>query len=137
MSVAISVILGLLLIVIAPYAVRLFTSEPEIVEIGATGLRTLGLFYVFMALNNCLTGIVRGAGASSVPMFSSFVNIGVRILFAYILAYRLGDFKGLYYAMILGNFCNMVMLVLYYKFGNWRQASVVSKSKKEQESMAL
>ena len=132
MSVVISVVLGLLLVAVAPYAVRMFTSEQAIIDIGATGLRTLGFFYVFMALNNCLTGIVRGAGASMVPMFSSFLNIGMRIVFAYILAYRMGDFRGLYYAMIIGNFCNMAMLVLYYKFGNWRHASVLEKSQKEQ-----
>lgn len=128
LSVAIAVVLGLLLVVIAPYAVRLFTSEPAIVEIGTAGLRTLGFFYTFMALTNCITGIVRGAGASSFPMVSAFVNIGLRIFFSWLLAYQTGDFRGLYYAMIIGNGANMLALVLYYKFGNWKSASVVAKA---------
>ncbi len=128
LSVAIAVVLGLLLVAIAPYAVRLFTSEEAIVEIGTTGLRTLGFFYTFMALTNCITGIVRGAGASSFPMISAFINIGLRIFFSWLLAYQTGDFRGLYYAMIIGNGANMLALVLYYKFGNWKSASVVAKA---------
>ena len=128
LSAGIAIVLGLILVVIAPFAVRIFTNESAIIEIGATGLRTLGFFYTFIALSNCITGIVRGAGASSVPMFSAFLNIGVRILFAWILAYGMNDYRGLYYAMILGNFCNMALLILYYKFGHWREASVVKNT---------
>ena len=128
MSAGIAIVLGILLVAIAPFAVRIFTSDSQIIEIGATGLRTLGFFYTFIALSNCITGIVRGAGASSFPMFSAFLNIGVRILFAWILAYGMNDYKGLYYAMILGNFCNMAALIFYYKFGHWREASVVKNT---------
>lgn len=129
LSVAISVVLGLVLVAIAPYAVRLFTSETAIVEIGTVGLRTLGFFYVFMGVSNCITGIVRGAGASSFPMISAFINIGLRILFSYVLAYRAGNFQGLYFAMIIGNGANMLALVLYYRFGNWKSASVVPETR--------
>ncbi len=137
MSVIIAVTLGLLLVVIAPLAVRLFTNEEAIIETGATGLRTLGFFYVFMALTNCITGIVRGAGSSSFPMFSAFLNIGVRILLSWVLAYGMKDYRGLYYAMIIGNFCNMAALVLYYKFGHWREASVVAKNKELEKEAAV
>ncbi|MCI8893184.1 MAG: MATE family efflux transporter [Lachnospiraceae bacterium] len=126
MSVGISVILGLLLAGIAPYAIMLFTDEEAIIGIGVIGLRTLGFFYVFQALNNCITGIVRGAGASGVPMLCAFLNMGVRILLSFLLAYRAGNYRGLYEAMIIGNGCNAAALLLYYKFGNWRNASVVA-----------
>lgn len=140
MSVIIAAVLGILIVIIAPWAIRLFTNESAIIEIGSTGLRTLGFFYVFMAVTNCITGIVRGAGASSFPMFSAFLNIGMRILFAWILAYGFKDYRGLYIAMIIGNFCNMAALILYYKFGHWRNASLIGKEKKEstiEESLCL
>ena len=104
----------------------LFPDEEAIIGIGGIGLRTLGFFYVVQALNNCITGIVRGAGASGVPMLCAFLNMGVRILLSFLLAYRAGNYRGLYEAMIIGNGCNAAALLLYYKFGNWRNASVVA-----------
>lgn len=80
-------------------------------------------------MSNCITGIVRGAGASSFPMISAFINIGLRILFSYLLANRAGNYQGLYFAMIIGNGANMLALVPYYRFGNWKSASVVPETR--------
>jgi len=127
-SIAISVVLGLVFVAFAPGAIGLFTSEAEVVRIGSIGLRTLGFFYVFQGISQCITGIVRGAGQSTIPMLTAFVNIGLRTAFSYILAVRTNDFKGLYYAMIIGNAANALIMIIYYKFGNWRKTSIVKKA---------
>jgi len=127
-SIAISVVLGLVFVAFAPGAIGLFTSEAEVVRIGSIGLRTLGFFYVFQGISQCITGIVRGAGQSTVPMLTAFVNIGLRTAFSYILAVRTNDYKGLYYAMIIGNAANALIMIIYYKLGSWRKASIVKKA---------
>lgn len=128
-SIAFSVILGIILFAFAPNAIKMFTTEEEIVRIGTIGLRTLGFFYAFQAIGFCMTGVLRGAGNSMIPMMMAFLNIGLRIIFAYILAIRTNDFKGLYYAMIIGNAVNALVLMVYYHFGNWKKASVVDDVK--------
>lgn len=125
---AIAFILGIVLMIIAPWAVRLFTSEHDIIYIGMIGLRTLGLFYIFTGLIQSMTGIIRGAGDSTIPMFSAFLNIGVRIVMAYVLAFKTGDYKGLYYAMIAGNMINAGLLCIYYFSGRWRRSSLIKNS---------
>lgn len=127
-SVGISVILGVLLVALAPWALKIFTTEAEIIEIGSVGLRILGLFYVFMAVGNCITGVVRGAGKTFIPMLAAIVSIILRIGLAYLLAVQPGDYRGLFYAMIIANGCNMIILILYYCFGNWKGASIVASS---------
>ena len=128
MVVIISFALGAVLMLIAPYGIRLFTSEENIVHIGTVGLRTLGCFYVFMGMSQTLTGIVRGAGASTVPMFATMVNILLRIVLAYLFAIRgvinINNelYRGLWIAMIICNFINMMILLIYYFKGNWRNA---------------
>ena len=133
---ALAVGLGIILFACAPYAVRLFTDEQAIIDVGTVGLRTLGFFYIFAALNNTLTGIIRGAGASTIPMLSAFFNIGFRIVLSYVLAYRANDYTGLYYAMIIGNAANALTLILYYKLGHWREASVITDTSNVEKAEA-
>ncbi|MBO5998080.1 MAG: MATE family efflux transporter [Lachnospiraceae bacterium] len=129
LTIIISLVLGIFLMIVAPYAVRLFTSEEAIVYIGTVGLRTLGFFYAFMGLSQTLTGIVRGAGASTMPMLASLVNICLRILLAYLFAIKgvinINNelYRGLWIAMIICNGINMVIMLIYYFKGNWRSAS--------------
>lgn len=126
----ISIGLGIVIMAIAPLGVSLFTSEKEIIRIGTIGLRTLGCFYIFMAANQVLTGIVRGAGASIVPMICAFINIAVRIIVGYLLAirgifvYNNEPFRGLWYAMIISNFISIAVMWVYYRGGTWKNARI-------------
>lgn len=137
MTIIVSLVLGAVLMIIAPYGIRLFTSEEAIVHIGTVGLRTLGWFYVFMGMSQVLTGIVRGAGASTVPMFATMANILLRIVLAYLFAIRglinihNELYRGLWIAMIICNCVNMIILLIYYFKGNWRTASRVIMERRD------
>ena len=137
LTIGISAALGIILMLVAPWAVKLFTTEENIVYIGTAGLRTLGLFYVFMGLSQTLTGIVRGAGASTVPMYATMINILLRIVLAYLFAIRgliniNGElYRGLWFAMIICNFINMLILLVYYRKGNWRTAFLAAEEKSD------
>lgn len=127
MSISISIILGILLILLSNPFVSLFTTDTEIVRIGAIGLRILGLFYVFMGIEQVITGVARGAGDSIPPMIVSFLNIGVRIIIGYLLAikgvavYNGEAYRGLWYAMDASNVLSAVLMIVYYRSGRWRR----------------
>ena len=69
-------------------------------------------------------------------MLSAFLNIGFRIVLSYVLAYKTNDYTGLYYAMIIGNAANALALILYYKLGHWREASVITDMPQTKEADA-
>jgi len=60
----------------APYLVRFFNNDPAVIEYGTMLLRWISPFYVLCCANQILSGALRGAGNSKVPMIimiTSFV----------------------------------------------------------------
>ena len=52
----------------APYLVKVFNQNPEVISYGTRFLRVLTPFYVLCCVNQILAGAMRGAGNSKTPM---------------------------------------------------------------------
>ncbi len=61
-------LIGIVVWLAAPFFIRLFNSDPEMVSYGVWQARVISLFYCLLALNHCMAGILRGAGKAMVPM---------------------------------------------------------------------
>ena len=61
-------IIGVILTFGAPALVRLFNSDPAVVEIAVTQSRIENLFFFLLAFSHAVAGICRGAGKATVPM---------------------------------------------------------------------
>lgn len=57
----------------------LFAREGEAVELGVEYLRLIALMYLLPAATNGIQGYFRGIGDLKVTLYSSFVNMGVRV----------------------------------------------------------
>lgn len=77
-SIIVAETIGVLIFLLAPQAVALFTDSAEAIAIGARKNRTAALFYFALALSHCFAGILRGAGRAKTPMF---VMLGTWCLF--------------------------------------------------------
>lgn len=60
--------IGLLSYVFAPQLVKLFNSNPEVIDCGVRYMRVVSLFYCLLAFSHCIAGVMRGAGKATVPM---------------------------------------------------------------------
>jgi len=67
-SVLMAELVGVVIFLAAPYVIRLFNDDPNVVAFGAKQARTDALFYCLLAYSHCMAGIFRGAGKSTVPM---------------------------------------------------------------------
>ena len=67
-SVLMAEVVGLAIYLFAPYLIKLFNSDPNVVAFGARQAKTEALFYCCLAFSHCMAGIFRGAGKSTVPM---------------------------------------------------------------------
>ena len=88
-SMILAELIGVVVWLAAPFFIRLFNSDPEMVSYGVWQARVISLFYCLLALNHCMAGILRGAGKAMVPMAVmlacwcvirvSYITIAVRI----------------------------------------------------------
>jgi putative MATE family efflux protein len=82
--------MALLLFVFAYPAMRLFSDDPEVVRIGAEGLRVVALVQPFWAVLFVQAGATRGTGDTRFPLAVTGVGIWSAVLLAFILLETVG-----------------------------------------------
>ncbi len=84
------ILVGILLFFGAGWIMSLFSKDPEVISEGVKYLHLIAFMYPLPALTNGIQGYFRGTGDLKVTLYSSMVNMGVRVLCCYILMFRLG-----------------------------------------------
>lgn len=65
--------LGIILYIFAPYMISMFSQTQEVIEIGVLETRTIVLFYFLLSFSHAMSGVLRGAGYSKIPMFTMII----------------------------------------------------------------
>ncbi|MBE6954849.1 MAG: MATE family efflux transporter [Ruminococcaceae bacterium] len=105
-----------------------FTTEPAVMEMSRNCLRIVCFMYWAMGLQMTFQGVMRGAGAATVPMIISFVCMIVRIPVAYFIAVRPNYYQGMLISMVISTMLGAFILFLFYKFSNWKKHVVIRKA---------
>ena len=74
MGLSVSVVLVGLILIFGKYLMLMFTSTPEVIDLGQRMLRTLALGYIAMAVTQVLSGVMRGAGDTMTSMWISIIT---------------------------------------------------------------
>lgn len=124
--------IGLLLFFIAPLLLKLFLSpsDPRFEAVslwGVKNIRTLAFFYLFYALQNGLYCTLQGAGALRPAATLTGVGMALRVLLTWILAVKLQNPVGMYWATNIFHVSLCVMYALYLKFGNVGKFAVIRR----------
>lgn len=69
-SMVLAQLIGVLIALFAPFVIRLFSDDPDVISFGARQARIAPLFYFLLSFSHCIAGILRGAGKATVPMFT-------------------------------------------------------------------
>ena len=109
--------------------IGMFSSTPEVILIGQTGLRWLALGYIAFAVSQVLQGVMRGAGETMVPMWISIITtVALRMPLAYGLCYLTrseawpnGSPNGLFASLLISWVMGMVLSVIAYRMGLWKR----------------
>ncbi len=113
-------IIGVIVFLFAPVLLRMFSSEPEVLAIGATQARTESLFYCLLSLSHCLAGIYRGAGKTTVPMIvmlSSWCLL--RITYITLIVRIIPVVNVIFWAYPLTWSVSSIIFIIYYFKGHW------------------
>ena len=126
MSGIVSISVSLIAWLFGAQLIGMFSSEPEVIRIGVQYLVIVSSFYILFSTMFSITGVMRGAGATLVPMFITLFSLWIiRIPIAYFLSDIFGS-KGIWWAVPVAWLFGMIATSIYYKTGKWRTAVVVS-----------
>jgi MATE family multidrug resistance protein len=76
--------IGVLIFVLATPIMRLFTADPDVVQIGAAGLRVVALTQPGWAVGIVMSGALRGTGDTRFPLVMSAVGTWTAVLLAWL-----------------------------------------------------
>ncbi len=118
--------MGLLMFVLAPQLIALFTPDPAVRLIGASLIRICAFEQPFSALSIIAPGALRGAGDTAAPFYISLISMwGVRIVFAWLLGSVLHlGVQGIWWAMVLDLAVRGLLLLRRFHKGQWVYAKV-------------
>lgn len=130
MSGVVCIILTLVVVFFGDSIMRLFISPNEkdiedVVRIGHEYLVIVCSFYIFFSTMFVINGLLRGAGATIVPMFVTLFSLWlVRLPVAYFLSQRIGE-QGIWWSIPIGWALGMIGATIYYLTGKWKDKAVI------------
>jgi putative MATE family efflux protein len=115
---------GMVMIVLAPQIVSLFSSEPDVIRYGTSCLRILGVGYPMYAVGMIIIQALNGAGDTTTPSVMNFICFWLlQIPLAYWLATAAGfGPNGVFVAIVVAESVLTAMGVLVFRKGKWRSS---------------
>lgn len=111
---------GIILWIFAPVLIGLFNKSGDVISYGVMQMRTESLFYCLLSLAHCLSGILRGAGKTSVPMIVMLVCwCLIRISYITIMVKVIPDIRVIFWAYPLTWFLSCICFLVYYYRVDW------------------
>lgn len=125
MSSVVAVITSVLIMVFRESLMGLFTNDLEVIRIGARYLLIVSGFYIIFSSMFVIGGVMRGAGATLIPMFITLFSLWIiRIPIAAILSKVMGV-DGIWWAIPIAWTMGMTLSFLYYRSGKWKNKGVI------------
>jgi len=119
--------IGAFFLVFPQVFLRIFTENPEVIEIGSVYLQFLSLTFGFIAFSLVLGRALNGAGDTFSPMvitLAAQVGVGLALV---ILFSRVIGLKGVWLGIALSNVVQGIAMWLWYRTGKWKTKKVVKK----------
>lgn len=131
-SLTYATVISAIIILFGKYIIRIFTPDQGVIEIGQDYLLIVSSFYLLLSIMFTLTGFLRGAGATLIPMLTTIASLYlVRIPLAYFLSDHIGV-NGIWWAEPASWLLGMFILIIYYYTGKWK-GKVVTRKIEESE----
>jgi putative MATE family efflux protein len=132
-AVAVSTTITILILIFGKYLMAIFTNTKELVDLSMHMMRILALGYIAMAITQCLSGVMRGAGDTLTPMWISLLTtVAIRVPVAYGLAYLTrsenyptGRPESIFISLLTSWVMGAIINTIFYKKGNWRKKAII------------
>ena len=120
MGVGMAEFIGVAVFILAPLMIRTFDADPEVVAIGTMQARIEAPFYCLLSLSHCVSGVCRGCGKASVPMYVMLsVWCVFRIIYITVAMHVCHVIWLLFCAYPLTWFISSVIFMIFYLRSDW------------------
>ncbi|WP_353095372.1 MATE family efflux transporter [Tissierella praeacuta] len=134
-AVGVSTVITILILIFGRYLMRVFTDTIELVDLSMHMMRILAVGYIAMAVTQCLSGVMRGAGDTVTPMWISLIStVVLRVPIAYSIAYftrseayPTGRPESTFVSLLISWTMGAIITAIFYKKGNWRKKGFADK----------
>jgi putative MATE family efflux protein len=120
------IVMGVLQFVLAPYIVRAFVDDPEVVSNGTRLLRVFAFALPALGVHSSLSGALRGAGDVRFVLGTfTFTAWGIRVPVAALMAIVLSlSVPFVWLAAVTENWVRAALLLRRFRSGRWQQIRV-------------
>lgn len=131
-AVTVSTIITIIILTFGRNLMSIFTSTKELVDTSMYMMKILALGYIAMAVTQCLSGVMRGAGDTITPMWISLITtVLFRVPAAYGIAYLTrspaypnGRPESIFISLLLSWTMGAVITSIFYRRGKWREKAL-------------
>ena len=119
-SCACAELIGLVIFVLAPYLISIFGNNPEVIAVGTQRAHLNALFYFLLSFSHCISGVLRGAGRSKIPMLTMLICwCLIRVSYIKIATHFINNVAVVFWAYPITWFLSSTVFLIYYKKSNW------------------
>ncbi len=122
----ISMIVFAIVQIFPDFIIRLFDTNPDVIETGREYLRFIALDYIFVPFVFCMNGLAIGAGYTNFALFNAcFSSIIVRAPMAYLIVMTTNlGFNGVGLAMGLASVASLIVAIIFIASGKWKTPKI-------------
>ncbi|MCM1192673.1 MAG: MATE family efflux transporter [Butyrivibrio sp.] len=128
-AVATSTVITLMILLFGRHLMAIFSDTEELVLLSANMMKILAAGYIAMAVTQSLSGVMRGAGDTTTPMWISLiVTVLIRVPLAYGIAFLTrtpelpnGRYECLWISLLLSWVLGAAITYICYRRGKWKE----------------
>jgi len=132
LAVGVSAVITAIILLFGNILMYAFTDTAELVDLSMRMMRILAVGYIAMAVTQCLSGIMRGAGDTVSPMWISiFTTVIVRVPLAYAIAFATrtpemptGNYRATFISLLVSWLMGALITTIIYKRKKWKEKAI-------------
>ncbi len=119
-------VMGLIFFIFPQQIIRLFTADPQVVELGSRCLRIAAFMQPFISTSDVFSGALRGAGDTRTAMYiSAFGSWAIRVPLVLLGVYVLDlSLAGIWVIILIEIAVRALLARSVFQKGRWKQISV-------------
>ena len=119
-AMALAELFGVILYFICPPVIRIFNSDPAVVAIGVSQMRTECFFFFALAFAHGVSAVMRGAGRARMPMFTMLACWCIlRVTYITIAVKAIPVIETIFWAYPITWSVSCVVFLIYYLKADW------------------
>ena len=132
LAVGVSAVITAIILLFGNILMYAFTDTAELVDLSMRMMRILAVGYIAMAVTQCLSGIMRGAGDTVSPMWISiFTTVIIRVPLAYAIAFATrspemptGNYRATFISLLVSWLMGALITTIIYKRRKWKEKAI-------------